>query len=151
MKADELLGLHYEAFKSVVNSDIRSEVDQETADALRSPEVVRRWYNSLVETKRSIETQFATFKIEKVQMFQKSEPEAFVTWMETKNKWRVGALRFQASVEMKITEAKTCLHETISSNNALKKAILDHQARCLADPDRAEQWDEELWVHLTTL
>ena len=106
MNANELLDLRDEAFKSIVNSDIRNELDTETADALRSPEVSRRWYNMLVATKRSIETQLAIFKIERVQKF--SLP-GFDIWLEEKLKWKTGALRFKASVEEQIAEAKEYL------------------------------------------
>jgi hypothetical protein len=106
MNAEDLLALYPEAFKSVVNSDIRGELDEETADALRSPKVALHWYNMLVTTKRSIETQLAIFKIEKVQKFGRP---GYDTWVEDKLKWKTGALRFKASVEEQIAEAKQYL------------------------------------------
>ena len=152
MTPDDLLRLHSEAFKSIVNNDIRGESDDETARSLRSPLVMERWYNSLVATKRSIETQFATFKIERLQKQASSEKandaRIYDDFMEEKNKWRVGALRFKSSVEEKIAEAKTFIRQERTDVLAVRQAILDHKTRCINDPDHAEDWDEELWNSL---
>ncbi len=144
MTPAELLSLYSEPFKSIVNSDIRGEVDQETAESLRSPEVSRRWHTTLVATKRSIETQFATYKIEKAQKLAKAE-KGFEEWLASKQAWQTGALRFQVSVEDKIAEAKTYLRRETTEVDLLKQAIADHKVRCISDPENAEDWDEELW------
>lgn len=145
MTPEDLLGLYSEAFKSIVNSDIRGEVDEETANALRSPLVVRRWYTSLVATKKSIETQFATFKIEKAQKFAK-DPDGYAAWIANKASWRAGALRFEASVEDKIAEAKQYLRREYHDVDIYRQAIALHRGKCLENPDQAEDWDEELWA-----
>ena len=81
---------------------------------LRSDAVVRRWYDTLVATKLSIETQFATYKIERAEKYYQLVKgiitnDDYMRWVEEKNKWRAGALRFKASVEAKIAESKKYL------------------------------------------
>lgn len=95
-----------EAFKSIVNSDIRNQLDTETYQALRHPEMVRRWFNCLVSIKRNIEIQLAAFKVEKL---QKANDDDFTDWLYRKHDWKIGVLRFQLSVEERIAEAKLLL------------------------------------------
>lgn len=149
MTPDDLLNLYSEAFKSIVNSDIREELDVETADSLRNPLVVRKWFDTLVGIKRSIETQLATFKIEKAQRysdFLSGKDQGYHSWLENKNKWRLGTLRFKASVEEKIAEARLQLRKEVTEADLLRLAIVQHQERVLANPDFSEQYDEELWA-----
>lgn len=143
MNQGELLGLMPEAFKSVVNNDIRGECDSETEQALRSQDVCRRWYNMLVSTKRSIETQLATFRIERV---QKANSPDYEPWLQDKLKWRAGALRFKSSVEEKIAEAKEHLRAETNQAEKYRHAILDHQTACVAtDGDPDHDVDRALW------
>lgn len=149
MTPEDLLALYPEAFKSIVNSDIREELDDETADSLRSPQVTRKWFDSLVATKRSIETQLATFKIEKAQKYAdliNKNDISYYQWLENKNKWRLGALRFKASVEEKIAESRFLIHNSNIETEKLRSAIVHHQECVLANPDYSEQYDEELWL-----
>ncbi len=149
MTPEELLNLYSEAFKSVVNSDIREELDDETSDSLRDAKVVRKWFDTLVATKRSIETQLATFKIEKAQKytdFLNHKDASYPSWLENKNKWKLGALRFKASVEEKIAEARLLLRKEVTEADLLRLAIVQHQERVLSDPDFSERYDEELWA-----
>jgi len=142
MKPNELLELYSEAFKSIVDSDIRGTCDQETVDSLRHPDVVRKWHTCLVGIKRSIETQLATFKIEKVQ--KASNPD-YESWCADRNKWKLGALRFKASVEEKIAESKGFLRSEVTEADQLRAAIIDHKINCLENPDDIDQWDDKLW------
>ena len=147
MTPDELMKLNSEAFKSIVNNDIRGACDDETSRALRHEDVAMRWYNMLVSTKRSIESQLATFKIERMQKnaaYLKGEinQEDITAWLDEKDKWRMGALRFKVSVEEAIANSKPYVFP--QNPNKYHEAIQKHREAVLADAD-VDNADETLW------
>jgi hypothetical protein len=161
-----LLKMGPEAFNEVVNNDIRGEVAEDVAAALRGV-LVDRWYNTLVAMKRNSEAQFsnARFEIAKKRheclngQDKNLGMSEFNTYMTQKARWRTGALRFKNGVEDKIAEAKmirraraTDLHRErdylITRLATLSNAIKTHQDAVLEDPLDTETADENLWMTL---
>lgn len=115
MTSPDLLGLEAEDFNAIVNLDIRGG-DQENWQALRTADVVQRWYDSLCSMKRESERQLANYKndraIEHYRCLQHPNGKfEYTKWIANKAKWRTGVIRFKTGVEEKITEAKSYIRQ----------------------------------------
>ena len=116
---ERLLAMSDGEFEQVVNDDTRHTEDkprltQEVVDALRSPEVTRRWYSMLLRMTKNIEGQFAA---------KTADHRASVLRMKTEQghratalreeasfeRWRAGALRVKAGLEVRLLEARYLL------------------------------------------
>lgn len=64
LRPTELLAMPYQTFRTVVEQESKSQVHPATAQALREPSVLRRWYEVLIGLQRSVEGQLASIGAE---------------------------------------------------------------------------------------
>ena len=157
-------------FRDIVDQDLRGQPGKEAkeiAEALRSPEVVRRWHSTLLSIQKNVEAQLASKAAE-------TRSELLMLNLDGKAKdakqteanferWRAGALRFKSGVEQAIFQARDVIdrefpeanHDRIVSerNEALtqvmilKNAIRKHRDS-FTDEDDASKDDHELWEYV---
>lgn len=162
----DLTSLTDEAFNEIVNADVRGTLDTDTSQALREPEVLSRWHDTLISMKRNVEAQLTTNKSE--QSLRQAEFFALgaagrVPWLQYRGnaeKWRQGAIRFKNGVEDRLAEAKR-LRSTVNRDQyvtiliterdaamaevyRLRNAILEHKAQVEREEDD-EMTDDRLW------
>lgn len=168
---ETLQAMDDEAFRSVVNDEIRGLSDPQVSQLLRGPLIVERWYHALQIMQRSVEGQLAAKKAEakskKAELLR--QPNGKVQWQQynrSANIWRAGALRFKSGLEMALFEAdklryqisgvdrtKAALNErnlAIAEAERLKIAIRAHRdhvlGRCTEECDGDQCIaDDELW------
>lgn len=155
MTLDELVNQEEEAFRSIVDDEVRGHLDPETAALLRDPKVVDRWFLALIVMKKSVESQMAA-KRDDLARFAGSHQEE--TERLAFRKWRAGALRFRNGVEDRILEIRairwrngatisTDPYDAIVLNADLASAIRTHRKKMLEDyePDEVSDADRQLW------
>lgn len=140
----------------------------EILDQLRqSPEVLDRWYYTLIELKRSVESQLAARRADtdakQSHLLSRSDTRSKNEWLTVKGDfetWRGGALRFKNGVETALLEAKSLRGQSgvdsaladrdryIHKVQVLLEAIRkhqDHDCNQTDCPDDRCLGDEELW------
>lgn len=134
----ELNMMSYRDFHTVVEDESKSQVDPDTAQAIRDPTVLRRWYEVLVGLQKSVEGQLAAMGAEgraRTAKFQAkllqidgrftgaTLPEALKERQSQIRKarqdqaeaeaelerWRTSAIRWKTGNEDRLTEAKFLL------------------------------------------
>jgi len=120
MNAKQLLSITNPEFHGVVNDDVRSQTDPETAEALRSPEVFDRWWSTLLGMSKSIDGQlgarreeFLSQVIELKEQIRTTPSETEVSVLETRlskisanyHRGRAGSLRFKSGLDVWLVEA----------------------------------------------
>ncbi len=121
----ELLAMTADEFHAVVNLDLRKGTDDDTWEALRSPEVFDRWWGALIGMSKSIDGQLGARREEylsaqadlREQMrvavaAGDADKQATVESRANKvskdyHRGRAGSLRFKSGLEEWLTEAKT--------------------------------------------
>jgi hypothetical protein len=160
-----------EAFDAIVNADIREVIEETSADALRQPESLQRWHDTLLNMKRNLEYQFATNRAERASKYAECRQIAegdgkWADYLAANERWRTGAMKFYRGVERRLTEAKRLLHEfersryTLSVADerdyvmreyaTLRGAILQHKQSIEAatDDEDTGPYDELLWSYV---
>ena len=156
---ESLLALSDEDFRSVVDDAVRNPEDSR-ATLLRHPDVVARWYFTLVSMKKSVEGQLAAKKAE----YAAAKATSPVAKRDQAGyeRWRAGALRFKAGVENQLLEARL-LREgnmddqevamAVRERNRLIAAIAAHRDHdCDDDPQCTDDLcaaDERLWASVS--
>ena len=138
-----------EQFKEMVNNDIRGQGQPEEAEMLRSPEHVRRWYNTLLSLKRKAEYNISSKRADLLRdqhsLLTENSEEWRVEWIGKKadfEVWKQGTMRFRNGVEDKLAEAKTLLNP--DNSNAVE-AIRRHRDEIASGEVDADEEDERLW------
>jgi hypothetical protein len=108
---DKLLDMSDGDFKKVVNDDVRDEVNESISKALRSPDLVYRWHDTLLSLKRSAESQFSAHRAEKYEKRCQLSDHDFFEWLAIKERWRSANVRFKNGVEDKIQESKRLIQD----------------------------------------
>lgn len=167
--ADHLLDLPDDDFRDLVGEDTRGKFSGRTpaqakalSEALRSPEVMHRWYETLLSFQRSVETQLAakgrdTKSRTATLRAQGSEHNATIIQAEH-DRWAAGALRFKLGLEERILEARKLLpdepsnpateiiNNTLASRVALlESAIRRHRDEFNYGEEDPSIADRELW------
>lgn len=148
-----LMALSDEDFKSVVDDAVRNP-DVTRAPLLRHPDVVTRWYFTLVSMKKSVEGQLAAKKAE----YAAAKATSNVAKRDQAGyeRWRAGALRFKAGVENQLLEARLLREGTqdgqevvfaVRERNRLIAAIAAHRDHMCGEncDDNECVADEALW------
>jgi hypothetical protein len=172
---DYLLRIDNSTFQSIVNDEMRSTVDKPRVDSLiaaglRDPQVLRRWYSTILSMHKSVEGQFSAKTADNTAMIKRlqlahvprtkilSEQASFETW-------RAGALRVKNGLEIRLIEAKSLLEQlgdpyitdrtseernlALARVGALEDAIRRHRFACLSQAmDDPRDADEALWSYL---
>lgn len=176
----ELLALTNDAFRDLVDLDIRGRSDEATFTALRSALVVDRWYMTLVGMKKSVEGTLAAKqndrrielkalrrKLANTGTAQAAEKvQAEIDGVEDRYlRWRGGALRFKTGVEQSLAEAAWRRRILVTGHAATlmreERDGLDERLRALVkavrnhrdkrDDDEIDDLDEELYETLDVL
>jgi hypothetical protein len=136
-------------FAEAVANDVRNHTDPETAAWLRSPEMVNRWYDALVELLRSVDFQFAGQKAETYHRRRILDDKEFREYYDDVLKWRTSTMRFKRAIEKRIADARSLRRQVHGEARGLAyelaRAIEEH-----ADPakENFEEDDEKLWKYL---
>ena len=148
-----------ETFDKLVNQDSRGQASPEIAAFLRSPEVIDRWYDSLLLLKRTMEIQLIGKKADlaaaKVSALSLGPAGKMVYLRELAayEKWRSGVIRVLAKgLETRLAEAKR-LRQTTRSDatqtqlRRLRELVLEHRDHVCGDECDGEHCvaDIALW------
>lgn len=164
---DSLLACSDAEFRDVVNRDLRKQTTPDESAALRSPEVVDRWYGYLIATSKNVDGQLSAarqdWRATKARLLIKLDnattPEGKRSirreWAESEERFaftRVGILRFKSGLDEWIIHARTlraAAEETATHRlRELEEAIADHQAS-FPKEDEPSFADEQLWKLLS--
>jgi hypothetical protein len=145
----DLLGFSDEEFRAVVDADVRGKSEEDIQHALRSdPHLIRRWYDTLLSMKASVEGQLsakaAEAKAEKLESLVADKRRDGLVAQASYERWRSGALRFRSGLESTILEARRHLddHEA----EVFRTAILAHRNHnCGPECDDTCIADARLW------
>lgn len=162
----EITEMTDEEFRRLVDDDVRFDSQpqelrddptfQRRCSLLRHPDVVPRWFDALIQSKRSIEGQFGAEKKRLATLHYEVQAtptnDSLRERMERERlrytKWKSGALRFNSGLETRIREARSLLPKQdpqmlMEEIVRLRDAIKQHQQGI--DPDDASKADRELW------
>src|SRR5690242_7633935 len=96
-------------FEDLVALDVRGECTNEELDVLKSD--LRRWLAELNSLKRDVEIQMTAQKARitqrKIEFKEKTESIEWLRYKSEEEQWKVGSLRFMASVEQRILYVKS--------------------------------------------
>jgi len=177
MDSAAVLALSREAFADLVDRDVRGRAPADAAAALRTPEVAERWYQQLVASKKSAESQLAArsseTKANRLALLAAAETAVSeaqardlrrrsLEVQEAHLRWKAGTIRFRAGVEASLSEASVLRRV---SPTYLPVALLDERAQLLqavatlraaiqthrdsfAGEDEPDEADRELWGHV---
>lgn len=132
-KKQGLAGLSREDFRRAVEDDMKGKLSPAEAESLRTdPELVGRWHSTLVQMKRSIESQIAAKRAETkadkqrllIDGIPQSDPR-FLQIDESFNRWYAGVSRFKHGVETTLVEA-----------NDVRNRVFDRISEILAIQER---------------
>lgn len=164
--AEALLALPDDEFAVVVNDDTRGRLDDERAKALRSEQVVRRWYLQLMSALRSIEGQLgskmADYQAAVGQLrLDHAKPLEIEQEKVRYHRWRASALRVKNGLEDKLAEARALIGDTYMSEqvllernqalgrvSVLESAIRRHKKAALDEDGVGPDPDDVLWAVL---
>lgn len=97
------------SFEDLVAADVRNDVTPEEQEILKAD--VRRWLRVLNGLKRDVEIQMANQKTRNIQAQrdynETKDTSAWLKFQQQEEYWRVGSLRFMASVEGRILYVKS--------------------------------------------
>lgn len=148
--SEDLLRLDDEAFRNIVDNDVRNRIDPEISRALRTePQLARRWYDTLLQMKASVEGQLsakaAEAKAQKLESIASDQKREGLTAMAAYERWRSGALRFRSGLEATILEAGRFVDE--HESEMLRNAIRAHRDHVCGSEctDNFCVADEQLW------
>ncbi len=154
-------------FRDVVNRDLRKQTTPDESAALRSTEVVDRWYGYLVATSKNVDGQLSAARQDwratkarlqiKMDNATTAEDKRRIRreWAESEERFaftRVGVLRFKSGLDEWIIHARTLRSSTeVTTTHRLREleqAIADHQASFPGE-DEPSSADEQLWKLLS--
>lgn len=166
---EELLAMADADFKAIVEKDIRSTVNKSIGAALRTPEVVPRWYNHLTRIRTSVEGQLRSRELK----MEQERIEADILGLRGAQKelqrqeaahldWVRRISTFKQGVEVRLTEVRWLLAQLrpdveslveafesydkiIERGNQLYLAIQRHRDNFPSDDEPSEE-DERLWA-----
>jgi hypothetical protein len=96
-------------FEDLVALDVRGECTDEELEILKGD--LRRWLAELNSLKRDVEIQMSAQRARitqrQIEFKQKNEQIEWLRYKGEEEQWRVGSLRFMASVENRILYAKS--------------------------------------------
>ncbi len=168
---DRLLAMDDDAFAALVGRDLRRDTDPATHTALRTPEIIERFYAHLTAINRKCELDLQYRRLEceaaddrlehlrghlsNVADVAEAEWQAAALWAAY-DKWRPGVVRFKSGVEVELSLAKVAYDKVVRDRidpqmvkmlkrrvTHLEAAIHRHRSALKPDPRPA---DEELWT-----
>ena len=108
-------------FDRLVNDDVRGTALPWLAEQLRTPELADRWYEALLNLKKSLEVQLTADRAERsekqsefIKLGELGKPKWFA-YRAARDSWRAGAVRLKNGVETRLREAKKLRAEHRSS------------------------------------
>lgn len=135
--------MNADAFKKLVNDDVREVADPKDSAWLREPEQLDKWQAALLEIKFSIEKQFANHKAEISRNRQQMpSQEEWIRFMAEKDRWKAATVRLLNGVNLRLVEVRSLRRERSNSNLYAKIVEHYHAVQNGEDPDEA---DERLW------
>lgn len=172
--ASMLLNLSNDAFKRIVDNDLRNNVSDDEARALRSAEVVSRWIATLEGMRKSVEGQLAARRSEQdilridteraIQDNPQLELEIKRKYNEARKQYektRASSLRFKVGVEQQLINAHYIRDSLNPEASFIRKerdallrrtweleaAITNHREQVMSDDDDLDEdaIDDELW------
>lgn len=168
--AESLLDLSDDAFRRIVDEDIRGRSTPEIATDLRDKPVIMRWYRTLVTIRESVDLQLANAENElaRARMSAETEGERIQLQLDH-DSWRSKVNRFSSGLEARLFEARDRIQQygdpsvlavdaVIAERNQLKarveileQAIRTHRDSVESDPDGLEpdESDLALWALVT--
>lgn len=155
-------------FRAIVDDDTRGRAMQEVSEALRSPALMERWYETLLAMQNSVEGQLGAKEAEskaKRASFRSQGKEDMAQHETSRHEqWRAGALRFKNGLDEKIGESRRILRANGSTlvNDKMAKelanthrrvrqleaAIIAHHKASEAAGKRPSDFDIALWTEL---
>lgn len=159
-----------EEFEAAVNADVRGTTNADTKAALRQPDVLDRWHDTLLHLKRNVEAQLtsnrATLLADQAEALRGGDTVRWVQIKAESEQWRQRSIRFKNGVEERLREAKR-LRRALSTETytakvlddrdraiarclTLADAIAAHKAAVLSSPDEPDDSiDDKLWSVLS--
>jgi hypothetical protein len=148
-------------FKKLVDDDMRDarlpeerrRVPKSLSKVLRHPEVAPRWLDALVTTAHSIHDQLGAANAEIAALeleaqLDESRQQEFKKAAVQHERWKVGVLRFKASLDMTMVEARRAVRSANDEglltrlrqrNNALYQLVTAHLDVCPLNDDLRKQ------------
>lgn len=144
-----LVAMDDKGFEEVVNLETRGKAPKEFSEALRDPEICRRWYDILLTIKLSIDGQLAALEAERNALQAEAQAGAVtvlgdIADLEHK---RAGMLRFKSGVEMTMVKARAAVRQAHREDEGqrlrllrdeMTDAIRRHAETCHDPSDLAE-------------
>ncbi len=146
------LATNPQEFNAQVNSDIRDQATAEVHDALRRPENLDRWILTLIQLKRSTESQLASLKAavseERTKDIYHDNREKWLAYKAKMDRRRSDVIRVKNGTENKLDEAKALRDQTMKRFLKMRDAIEAH--RDAVDNEKTSDAqigaeDERLW------
>jgi hypothetical protein len=154
-----------EEFEAAVNADIRGTANPDTKAALRQPEVLDQWHDTLLHLKRNVEAQLtsnrATLLADQADLLARGDTIGWIKAKAEAEQWRQRSVRFKNGEEERLREAKRMRrardlgeweHRSIDERDrafakvaTLRDAIAAHKAAVLADAEDPDSVDDRLW------
>lgn len=150
--AQKLLALPDAEFRALVDSEVRGTSPAKVGETLRDPLLIDRWYHTLLQMKKSVESQLGAKRSDVLKNRRYSEQD-----VADFHRWRAGAVRFKSGVEDRLLEIRRIRGivqpdtEAIKrERNALLRAIDDHRQTVLQEfeADEISDADRALWSAL---
>lgn len=155
-----------EIFREIVEEDLRRKSTPEQAAMLRSPEVVDRWFSTLLQMTKSVEGQLSARALDwtRTKLQLESNSSAFEREQQNYLTWKAGIIRFKTGLDEYLVEARHLRDKLLGRNlenalldelsvtrarvRTLEEAISQHRDTICSDPDADdahEEADEALW------
>lgn len=162
----DLTAVDDDKFVELVNRDIREQASDEEYEALRHEDVLQRWYDTLISSKRDLEYQFSMNRANRAAMkvrlltveegshtdpAQLEHDHRWLKYLAENESWRIGALKFYRGVERRLGE---CSHLLSTANRKrshadckYRQAIEWHKTAILnTEEDDTSTLDDRLWA-----
>jgi hypothetical protein len=153
---DDLLDLSTEDFGDLVDQDLRGRLDEGTSAALRSPELIERYYYALVAMSKRVEATLGATRQEyyRDRLNVTNDDSKARELEQLYSSKRSSTLRFKGGLDQALADAKRLLqqhrglqYEHLARRIAeLEGAIRQHKLSLESDMNQvASDYDTELW------
>lgn len=148
----KLLSLPDPQFREVVDAEVRGTAQPKVGETLRDPLLIDRWHHTLLQMKKSVESQLGAKRSD---VFKNKHYSAHD--LAEFHRWRAGAVRFKSGVEDRLLEirrirgiAQPDTQAIKRERNALLQAIDAHRQTVLEEfeADEISDADRALWAAL---
>lgn len=146
MTVHDYLDLPNEDFRDLVDEEVRGITDEAISRALRDPVLMERWYLTLVQMKKSVESQLGAKRSDLVRHIGARD---YPSRVAEYHRWRAGSLRFKSGVEERLLEVRAMRFKGVTNpwkrTQRLLDAIIEHRDSMGDYNEEGSEADLRLW------